>query len=321
MKENFLKIKKEIEKYNNIVLTAHVNPDGDAIGSGLALFISLKKHYKNKNIRFILQDKIPYTTEFLKYSEEIEKYEDSNIDKTELLIFLDSATRERTGLVGEKIKADYTINIDHHISNPNYADMNCVISTMSSASEIVFNFLKENDFEISVEAAEAIYLGIVNDTGNFSHSNVSKSTMEIATQLIGLGVNNNYIVTNFLNSNSFASLKLLGEALKNFEFFEKEKLVYYFLSYETMQKYGSKKEDTEGIVEKILSFYGAEVSLFLREEAPESDKKYKGSMRSKNDIDVNKIANIFSGGGHKKAAGFSSSLEKEEILKEILENL
>ncbi len=318
---NFLEIKKEIEKYNNIVLTAHVNPDGDAIGSGLALFITLKNYYKDKNIRFILQDEIPYTTKFLKFSDEIEKYEDNNLNETELLIFLDSATRERTGVVGENIKAKYTINIDHHITNPKYADMNCVISEMSSTSEVIYNFLKKNNFEISLEAGEAIYLGIVNDTGNFSHSNVSKDTMKIATELIELGVNNNYIVTNFLNSNSYASLKLMGEALKDFKFFEKEKLSYFFLSYETMKKYNAKKEDTEGIVEKILSFYDAEVSLFLREEAPNREKKYKGSMRAKKDVDVNQIANIFDGGGHKKAAGFSSNLTEEEILNIVLKNL
>ena len=142
--------------------------------------------------------------------------------------------------------------------------------------------------------------------------------MQIATNLIKLGVNNNYIVTNFLNANSFQTLKLMGEALTNFEFFDDIKLSYYYLDKKTMNKYNARKEDTEGIVEKILSYQEASVSLFLREE---NDGKIKGSMRSKHNIDVNKIANIFNGGGHIKAAGFSSNKSSEEILEIIKEKL
>ena len=316
--EQFLEIKKEIKKNENIILTAHINPDGDAIGSGLALFLTLKNKYPNKNIRFILQDPIPYTTKFLYGSDQIEILNENEIYNIDLLIFLDSATKERTGKVSEKIKAKKYINIDHHISNPSYGDINCVIPTCSSTSEIIYNFIEECAYTLSKEAGEAIYLGLVNDTGSFSHSNVSFETMQIATNLIKLGVNNNYIVTNFLNANSFQTLKLMGEALTNFEFFDDIKLSYYYLDKKTMNKYNARKEDTEGIVEKILSYQEASVSLFLREE---NDGKIKGSMRSKHNIDVNKIANIFNGGGHIKAAGFSSNKSSEEILEIIKEKL
>lgn len=318
MYDKFQEIQKEIIEADRIILTAHINPDGDAVGSGLAMYIALKNKFKNKNISFLLQDDIPYTTKFLKYSSEIELYSDNKNYETDLLIFLDSATKERTGIINEKIKRKKTINIDHHTSNPEYADINCVIRNSSSTSEIVYNFLKYNNYDLSLEIGEAIYLGLVNDTGNFSHSNVSKETMNIAASLINIGVNNNYIVSNFLNSNSYQTLKLLGEALTNFEFFSDEKLSYFYLSLDVMSKYKAKKEDTEGIVEKILSYKEAEISLFLREE---NDGKIKGSMRSKKDIDVNKIAALFNGGGHIKAAGFSSNLGEKEILNIILNYL
>jgi len=142
--------------------------------------------------------------------------------------------------------------------------------------------------------------------------------MMMATDLISLGVNNNYIVTNFLNSNSYQTLKILGDALTKFEFYPEKKLSYYYLDHATMEKYGAKKEDTEGVVEKILSYHEASVSLFLRQEA---DGKIKGSMRSKYETNVNKIAALFGGGGHYKAAGFSSDLAPKEILDIVLKNL
>lgn len=316
--ENFKKIKYTIEKNQNIILTAHVNPDGDAVGSGLALLLALKEHYIEKNIRFILQDDIPDTTKFLKGSEKIEIYDKLKKYSCDLLIYLDSATMDRTGETGKNIETKMIINIDHHISNPFYGDIACVISYSSSTSEIIYYFLKYMNYKFSLSVAEALYLGTVNDTGNFSHSNVTVQTMQMATDLISMGVNNNYIVTNFLNSNSYQTLKIMGEALKNFDFYPEKKLSYYYLTKEIMKKYNAKKEDTEGIVEKILSYKEASVSLFLREEA---DGKIKGSMRSKYEIDVNKIANLFGGGGHYKAAGFSTNLLSNEILEIVLKNI
>ena len=188
--------------------------------------------------------------------------------------------------------------------------------------ETYYNLMKFGveymEYKFSLSVAEALYLGLVNDTGNFSHSNVKVGTMQMATDLIAMGVNNNYIVTNFLNSNSYQTLKMMGEALKNFKFYPEKKLSYYYLDHETMKKYDAKKEDTEGIVEKILSYYEASVSLFLREEA---DGKIKGSMRSKYEINVNEVANLFGGGGHYKAAGFSSNLSADEILETVLKNV
>lgn len=317
-KEIFFKIKQEIEKAENIILTAHINPDGDAVGSSLALLLTLRNEYPNKNIRLILQDNIPYTTKFLKFSETIEKYIDDEVYNTNLLIYLDSATKERTGIIWERVRANKTICIDHHISNPEYADINCVIRNATSTSEIIYNFIKISNYKFLKEVAEALYLGLINDTGNFSHRNVTKEAFEMAAHLISIGVDSNYIVNNFLNSNSYPALKIVGEALRNFEFYSEKKLSYIYIDNETMIKYRARKEDTEGIVEKILSYNEASVSLFLREEP---DGKIKGSMRSKYEVDVNEIANFFGGGGHYKAAGFSSSLSANEILKIILEKL
>ena len=211
-----------------------------------------------------------------------------------------------------------TINIDHHMSNPHYGDYAFVEPNISATSEILTQLLREWNFPMNVAIASALYLGIVNDTGNFEHDNVTVNTLKAAQFLVEQGANNAVIVRNFLKTNSYASLKLLGEALFHFQFFEEKKLSYFYLTKEVMNKYAAKKEHTEGIVEKLLSYEKASVSLFLREE---QDGSIKGSMRSKDSIDVNQIAAHFGGGGHVKAAGFSSQDCADIILNKILELL
>ena len=287
----FLEIRDKIFSEDNIVVISHVNPDGDAIGSGLALTLGLKKI--GKNVRFILQDKY------------------------DLAICVDGATDDRLGKAKELLKNRFVINIDHHISNTLYGKLNYV-EEISSTSELIYKFLKFCEIDIDINMAEALYTGLVNDTGNFSHDNVTEKTFEMAAELKRIGASNSKVVREFFNTKSLPAIKLLGIAMYEMEYNENKKLAYYFMSKETLDKYNGRKEDTEGIVEKLISFKEAEVSLFLRED---KIGVIKGSMRSKHDIDVNEIASIFGGGGHRKAAGFTSELPAEEIIKKVLERL
>jgi phosphoesterase RecJ-like protein len=321
--EIFYDILKKIKESENIIITAHVNPDGDAIGASLGLFLGLEKLFLNlnttKNMRIIVQDKHPDTTNFLKHINKIEVYDENNKPYNyDLIIFLDSADLKRTGKIASLAKNVFTINIDHHITNPAFADLN-YIENISSTSEIIFKFLNFSQIEIDKDIAECLYTGLINDTGNFSHDNVTKDTFYMAGKLIEAGVNNSKIVSEFLKNKSYAAIKLIGDSLFNMKFFKEKKLAYFYLSHNELQKYNGRKEDTENIVENLIEYNEADVSLFLREE---EDGIIKGSMRSKIDnIDVSKISSIFGGGGHKKAAGFSSTSKESEILDEILKNL
>lgn len=172
--------------------------------------------------------------------------------------------------------------------------------------------------EIDINIGEALYTGLVNDTGNFKHDNVTEETFKMAGYLVKLGVNNSKIVREFLNTKSMAAIKFLGQAMYEMKFDEEKKLAYFYISNEDFMKNGGRKEDTEEIVENLVSYEKAEVSLFLRED---KIGVIKGSMRSKHDIDVNTIAGIFGGGGHLKASGFTSELSAEEIVRMILEKL
>lgn len=314
MKE-FLEIKKRIEKSSKIGITSHVNPDGDAIGAGLALTLTLTK--LGKNVRFILQDNYPTNVEFLSGIERAEQYNSESTYDFDLIICVDAATDDRLGVTKELLRDRFVINMDHHISNTNYGDINCV-ANISSTSELMFNFIKFMGIELDKEIAEALYTGLVNDTGNFSHDNTTCETFAMASELKKVGADSSKVVREFFKTKSLAAMRLLGRAMYEMEYFPDKKLVYHFISKEELDRVQGKKEDTEGIVESILAFKDAEVSLFLREDKV---GVIKGSMRSKRDADVNAIANIFGGGGHIKAAGFTSELPTEEILKKVLEKL
>lgn len=313
---NFLEIKEKIfQEKGEIIVTSHVNPDGDAIGSGLALTLALEKI--GKKVNFILQDEFPDNTKFLSKIYKIKVFDETINYNPSLIICVDGATAERIGTPQKLFKDRFVINIDHHISNSCYGNLNYV-EEISSTSELIFKFIKFCEIELDIDIAEALYTGLVNDTGNFTHNNVTPKTFEMAMEIKEIGVDTSKVVREFFNTKSFPALKLLGKALFEMEYNAEKKLVYYFLSYENLKKYNGKKEDTEGIVEKLISFKEAEVSLFLREDKPGI---IKGSMRSKHDIDVNKIANTFGGGGHRKAAGFTSELSHENIIKLVLEQL
>ncbi|MGL4987636.1 MAG: DHH family phosphoesterase, partial [Cetobacterium sp.] len=258
-------LKLKIEESNKIIIVGHVNPDGDTIGAGLSLLIGLEKKYQNKKIDFVLQDNVPKNIAFLKDIEKIKKVEDIVNPDYDLAIFVDSATTDRVGTAVDLIGDIFKINIDHHISNPKYGDIN-IVKDISSTSEMMFTILKELDIEITLEMGEAIYLGLVNDTGNFAHSNVTYKTFLIASELMKLGVNNNKIVNDFFKTKSLTRMKVLGKALSEMVFVENKKLMYFNLGLDDLKNLNATKDDTEGVVEELVNYTGSEVSLFLREE-------------------------------------------------------
>jgi phosphoesterase RecJ-like protein len=332
MNNKFNEILEVIKKSNRILITGHTSPDGDAIGSGLALLLSLnklnetlKKEAKEKNniyldktLRFILDDKTPKNLKFLTHSILIEEFENYNSKyEFDLMICLDSGNFDRIGRVGQlKTKDTKVINIDHHISNDRFGDYNYV-GDLSSTAEILFDFIKEAKIELDHGIAESIYTGIVNDTGNFKHSNTTKKVFKTAAELLEYKVKPNEVIKNFFNTKSMENLKLTGRVLSNFKFLDDQKLVYYYISEAELDELKAGKNSTSGLVELLLSYEGASVSLFLKE-----DKGHiKGSFRSKYDVDVNSLAGLFGGGGHIKAAGFKTDKTFHEILDIIIKNM
>jgi len=319
--ENIVKsIYEKIKESKTIVITGHQNPDGDTVGAGIAMYLALKNAFgESKAIDYILEDPVPKNLKFLVGADKIERYEEvKERENYELMISLDVANYPRIGAVTKLVNSkEDIINIDHHISNQNYGGINLVRET-SSTCELLYEVLVALNIEIDKDIANALYTGIVNDTGNFAHANTTSKLMRISADLIDRGAENVKIIREFFNNKSFVKLKLIGEALSKMTFFEEYKLNYFFLTKKTLDELGATKDDTEGLVELLNSYEKSSVALFLREEV---DGAIKGSFRSKFDVDVNKIAGEFNGGGHIKAAGFKTSLNADEILEIVKEKL
>lgn len=331
-RENILPdgIVNEIKSSKNIVLTAHINPDGDALGSLLAFYFMINEYCKKNNtkkmVKIIIDDKLPKYMRHFKDTELIWSYEKfseefkqnfQNDKKFDLFISLDCANEERYGKSIEiKKLSKKSINIDHHISNTEHADFNYV-EDICSTGELLYQFLKIFDIELTKKIAEYMYLGIINDTGNFRHDNVTPHTFLVCSKLIEAGVNNHKIA-NIIFAVSEKQVDFIGEVYKNKKIDEKYKFVSYYLTQSKMKELGIEKDDTNSTSEMLLKIEGMEISLFVREE---EDGSLKGSFRANDKYNVNKIASIFGGGGHIKAAGFKTDLSFEEILEKTYEEL
>ena len=323
-------IVNEIKSSKNIVLTAHINPDGDALGSLLTFYFMINEYCKKNNtkkmVKIIIDDKLPKYMRHFKDTELIWSYEKfseefkqnfQNDEKFDLFISLDCANEERYGKSIEiKKLSKKSINIDHHISNTEHADFNYV-EDICSTGELLYQFLKIFDIELTKKIAEYMYLGIINDTGNFRHDNVTPHTFLVCSKLIEAGVNNHKIA-NIIFAVSEKQVDFIGEVYKNKKIDEKYKFVSYYLTQSKMKELGIEKDDTNSTSEMLLKIEGMEISLFVREE---EDGSLKGSFRANDKYNVNKIASIFGGGGHIKAAGFKTDLSFEEILEKTYEEL
>ena len=323
-------IADKIKSSKNIVLTAHINPDGDALGSLLAFYFMIDEYCKKNNmekmVKIVVDDKLPkYMRHFedtkliFNYKSFVDEFKNNfqNNEKFDLFISLDCANEERYGKSVEiKRQSEQSINIDHHISNTEHADFNYVES-ICSTGELLHQFLEVFDIELTKKIAEYMYLGIINDTGNFRHDNVTEHTFLVCSKLIGAGANNHKI-SNIIFEMSEKKVDLIGEVYKNKKIDHNYGFAYYYLTQEKMKELGIEKDDTDGIAEMLLKIEGMEISLFAREEV---DGSVKGSFRANNKYNVNELAQNFGGGGHIKAAGFRTELTFDEIVKKVYEKL
>ncbi|HEY4543395.1 MAG TPA: bifunctional oligoribonuclease/PAP phosphatase NrnA [Tissierellaceae bacterium] len=297
-----------IKKHDNIFIASHVNPDGDNIGSCLGLYLALKK--TNKNVRVLQSDILPEDFNFLKGFEDIKSYEDD--EKIDLLILLDSADSKRLGdneaLLG---KAKTTINIDHHLSNTNYADLNLVDPKSPSTCELVYYLIKQMNIEIDKNIAEALYTGISTDTGKFSYDSVTGDTLRIVANLIDLGIDFNKINIRLYESISLPKMSLKIKALSGLKMYKNNQVALVKVSQDMLKSTNTSMEDTNGIVEEIRKVEGVEVACLLKEI---KKNEIKVSMRSKEFFNVSEVCEDLGGGGHIRASGctINKSLNKSE---------
>lgn len=310
---------KTILSFNKIGITYHVSPDGDALGSVLALLQALRKYGKEAYV--ISKDLVADNLGFLPYTEEITGEILEPTENTDCVIVLDCGNYERVSANLENYTGTI-INIDHHLSNDKYGTYNYVDIDASATAEIIYLILEELSIEIDKNIGRCLYTSLVTDTGSFRHSNATKRTHEIAAKLVDLGFNHSQIHSNLFDNKSYEKVKLLGAVLNNMELLLNNKVSVMMVTEELIRICNAENQDSSDIVSTGLQIKGVEVSVVLKE----SEKGIKVSLRAKNNIDVRKIAECFGGGGHTKAAGIllknlDINSAKLEILKELEKEL
>ena len=318
-------IAKFILESKKIGITYHVSPDGDAVGSVLALFNALKS--LNKDCYIISKDTLSENLKFLKGSDEITGEITEPVDETDIVVVLDCGNLER---VSANLK-EFTgtiVNIDHHLSNDKYGDINYIDSNAAATAEIVFELLNlmgisfEKEDIVIKDIGTCMYTSIVTDTGAYRHSNVTERTHKISAVLKKIGVDNTFIYQSLFDNKDFSRIKLIGKALSSMQLILNGKVALLEIDKNFTSDLGIDVGDTSDIISYGLQIKGVEVTLLLKEV----EDGVKASLRAKSYVDVRKIAEVFGGGGHIRASGIkikNMSMEeaKYEILNEIQKEL
>jgi len=282
---------------NDIIITGHSNPDGDAIGSCFALAQALALCGKKP---VILLGEYSDKFDFLAGKEFLYTGKDWNSLTCDVFVSLDCGDESRVGAVREIFnRTPITINIDHHISNNNFARYNYIDTEASSTAEVVFNIINMS-VPVDKDIAAALYMGMASDTGGFRFANCTPYTMEIAALLMRTGIDHAAIQQNALYDRSKVEMKVLGLVLKNMEFAENHPIAYSVLSIEELEEIGAKGTDLSSLSEFLRSTKGIKVAACFTQRP---GGNVKVSLRSSGNVDVNAVCMDFGGGGHKNAAG------------------
>ncbi len=315
-------IYQEIEKADSIMLTTHENPDGDGIGSIVALYTHLM--IKGKECRILLTSRLPEEYRFLDPGNKFEFFDEVKhtewLGNVDLAILLDIGNYTRTGRMWNVIQQNGTIvvNIDHH-PYPNGHPFTINISDInaSATGELIYGYLKTVDPGcLSKKVYEAIYIAIMTDTGSFSYNNTNVICHEIAANAIKAGVNTAKIHQKIYGSSSRSRIKLLATVAANLQFTYNDKLVWFKITKEMMKEANAIKDDVDGFTDFARAIKGVEVSLMIFENV---DNSCRINFRSKGYYSINKIAQYFGGGGHSFAAGAKATGKISDVALKVVD--
>ncbi len=303
------------ESADSIMIAGHIRPDGDCVGACIASYHYLHNIYPEKDIDVYLET-LPESFEFMDSNHEIISHEIPD-KKYDLFVALDCSSPDRLGEAQKHFfSAKMTMCVDHHVSNKGYSGQNFLDPNASSACEVLYQLMADDDIDYDI--AQALYIGIIFDTGVFRYSNTSKKTMEIAGTLMEKGIPFwNYIDKCFYQR-TYIQTQLLGRTLLTSMRLMDGKCIVANITRRMMEFYGAKTEDIEGIIDQLRVTKGVEVAILLHETG---EQEYKVSMRSNDYVDVSKIASYFGGGGHVKAAGFSMRGSVHDVVNNITRHL
>jgi len=311
----------ELRSNERFLLTTHENPDGDALGSLLAMQAILTQLGKD-SVMYLAEKEFPLPVEyrFLPLEEVFHEPPADIVDR--VLVFLDCGNIDRTPEGFLRSDEAHVVNIDHHHDNTRFGTVNLVDTKASSTAEIVHELGRELGADITPEIASALYVGLVTDTGRFSYENTNPDTHRLAAELIEAGVDVADTYRRLYERVPIEKLKLLARALEGIERREDCGLALTYLSDADYAETGSSELLSEGIIDFIRSLEGTLVAAVVRDRGEAAGSARKVSLRSTDgDIDVSEIARRYGGGGHRRAAGFSTDLTYEQIVEALCADL
>lgn len=307
-----------ISKFNNILIFPHIMPDGDAIGSSVAICYALRKIGKRATV--VSDDELPLDLKFLDDNLIVDsEYVDAKLTDFDLCISIDVSSIDRLGSREKYIKAAPLWNIDHHKTNNFFGDYQTVEGGLSSACEVLYNILHRMEIEIDDNIATAIYTGLSSDTGSFKYEATTPKTHMVAADLISKGANFQKVVENLYMSKPLAKIRLESDVMSKAEFCADGKIAITSVSEAVVEKYKAHMNMADGIVEMLRDIDGVQISCLIKQR----DDGVKISLRSKGVYDVSVLALEKGGGGHSRAAGFeieniSIDDAKQEMNRNIL---
>ncbi len=308
-------IAQELRANDRFLLTTHEAPDGDALGSLLAMHHILEQLGKD-SVMFLAAKEFPLPVEyqFLPLEEVFHEAPADVVDR--VLVFLDCGNIDRMPVSFLRRDEARVLNIDHHHDNTRFGNLNLVDTEVSCTAEIVYELGKLLGAEITLRIAGALYVALVTDTGRFMYENTGPATHRMAAELIELGVDVHDIYRRLYERVPIEKLHLVARAIERIEVFEDCKLAITHISASDYAETGASDALTEGIIDHVRSLEGMEAAAMIREKTDDGRAARKVSLRSTSGkVDVSAIARKHGGGGHRRAAGFSTDLSYEELVK------
>jgi phosphoesterase RecJ-like protein len=311
--EDLAAVAEALRSHDRFIVTTHENPDGDALGSLIAMTFALRELGKEAAMYLFGEVPIPKEYEFMDFAGLMRG---PNPDSSDLVVVaLDCANERRLGPETALLeKAKLVVDIDHHHDNTRFGQVNLIVGHASSTGEILADVFKAIGADLTPQIAEALYIAVVTDTGRFQYANTTAKALRLAAELVEAGADVHRVFQGVYENVAFAKLKLVARALENAEVFEGGRVIVSHLEREDFAAAGAEEPYSEGIIDYLRAVEGAELAALIREPPTANGPTHRISLRTTEaDLDVSAIARLSGGGGHRQAAGFSSEASIEEI--------
>lgn len=309
-----------MQERNNFLVVSHIQPDGDAIGSTLAVGWLLRQW--NKSFVMVNENSVPNKLGCLPMSDQIRTYEEHDpitFKPFKTVICVDCSSYARIGKITRWIaEKAHILNIDHHSTNDRYGEVAVIREDAAATVEILFDLFTSYGIVFDIDVATMLYTGLLTDTGGFRYHNTSSHVMSIASQLLRLGVDGHNITTRLLEKKSMAQIRLIQRSLATLSFSKDQRIGWLYITLQDMIDTGAQNEDVEGLVNYPRNIEGVEVGLLFKQT---DLLEVKVSMRAIGPLNVAEIAQHFGGGGHIRAAGCEVAGELNKVITDVIEQV